>query len=317
MKNEASWRPVRTAGPGWADAGGPGAKRARHPRVLVTRVGGVASRARLRHADRPWTRPGRRRGPQPRSFKSRSGYTRRCRPRCAHARVAKLADAPDLGSGWSRKGPWGFDSPLSHHRRGPPARRRPQMGVCSSVGTGRGRERCRCRNDPPARGVGVSPRPTRPSASPAARPGPRRPGPPGRSPSTPPAHRSVWRRGTRRRSSRPRRPGRRTLPREPASAADPDGSGADGWGGTWNRGSSGTRGSSSSASTAPTARRSGSEGPRTSAAPRRVGVPSGPDVEPSAGRLAGRPQQASGHTTSTRRRVIRPGSLGSGVRIQA
>ena len=29
------------------------------------------------------------------------------------ARVAELADAPDLGSGGS-KGPWGFNSPLSH-----------------------------------------------------------------------------------------------------------------------------------------------------------------------------------------------------------
>ena len=34
------------------------------------------------------------------------------------ARVAELADAPDLGSGGL--GPWGFKSPLSHHFQGSP-----------------------------------------------------------------------------------------------------------------------------------------------------------------------------------------------------
>src|SRR5205814_9409493 len=39
------------------------------------------------------------------------------RTRAYPARVAKLADAPDLGSGGC-KNPWGFDSPLSHHSDG-------------------------------------------------------------------------------------------------------------------------------------------------------------------------------------------------------
>src|SRR5438445_3978559 len=42
-----------------------------------------------------------------------AGYALGARTRAYLARVAKLADAPDLGSGGC-KSPWGFDSPLSH-----------------------------------------------------------------------------------------------------------------------------------------------------------------------------------------------------------
>ena len=41
------------------------------------------------------------------------GYALDARTRAYLARVAKLADAPDLGSGGPHS-PWGFDSPLSH-----------------------------------------------------------------------------------------------------------------------------------------------------------------------------------------------------------
>src|SRR5207302_6261537 len=41
-------------------------------------------------------------------------YALDARTRAYPARVAKLADAPDLGSGGC-KNPWGFDYSLSHH----------------------------------------------------------------------------------------------------------------------------------------------------------------------------------------------------------
>ena len=44
---------------------------------------------------------------------ARGGYALGARSRAYLARVAKLADAPDLGSG-GLKSPWGFNSPLSH-----------------------------------------------------------------------------------------------------------------------------------------------------------------------------------------------------------
>src|SRR5881396_2695702 len=48
----------------------------------------------------------------------RAGYALDARSRAYLARVAELADAPDLGSGGFNS-PWGFDSPLSHQLGAP------------------------------------------------------------------------------------------------------------------------------------------------------------------------------------------------------